>query len=69
MRYIQNKEDKGKRKVSKVKDFNPITAGVSDQRLLPGGSLGPRSFFWLIWTSFWTFGTIVDQYLVKGVHQ
>ena len=33
MRYIQNKEDKGKRKVSKVKDFNPITAGVSDQGL------------------------------------
>ena len=51
--------------------FNPISDGVSDQRLLPGGlgSLGPRSVFRQILTSFWTCGTIVDQYLVKGVHQ
>ena len=34
-----------------------------------GGSLGPRSFFRLILTSFWTCGTVVDQYLVKGGHQ
>ena len=50
-------------------NFNPISDGVSDQRLLPGGSLGPRSFFRLNLTSFWTCGTIVDQYFVKGVHQ
>ena len=50
--------------------FNPISEGVSDQQLLlGGGSLGPRSFFRLILTSFWTCGTIVDQYLVKGIPQ
>ena len=51
--------------------FNPISAGVSDQRLVPGGwgSLGPRSYFRLIWTSFWTCGTIVEQFIVKGVRQ
>ena len=49
--------------------INSISDGVSGQRLLPGGYLGPRSFFWLILTSFGTSGTIVDQYLVKGVHQ
>ena len=32
-------------------------------------SLGPLSYFQLIWTSFWTHGTIVDQFLVKRVHQ
>ena len=50
--------------------LNPITYGVSDLRLLTGGGpLGPRSYFQLIWTSFWTHGTIIDQFLVKGVHQ
>ena len=34
--------------------LNPITNGFSDQRLL---------------TSFWTHGTIIDQFIVKGVHQ
>ena len=34
-----------------------------------GGSLGPRSYFQLIWTSFWTHGTIIDQFIVKGGHQ
>ena len=34
-----------------------------------GGSLGPRSYFQLILTSFWTHGTIIDQFIVKGVHQ
>ena len=49
---------------------NPITHGVSDQRLLTGEwSLGPRSYFQLILTSFWTHGTIIDQFIVKGVHQ
>ena len=51
--------------------LNRITPGVSDQRLLPGGggSLGPRSYFQLIWTPFWTCGTIIEQLIVKGVHQ
>ena len=49
--------------------FNPISAGVSVQRLVPGGgSLGPRSYFRLIWTSFWTCGTIFEQFIVKGFH-
>ena len=34
-----------------------------------GGPLGPRSYFQQIWTSFWTHGTIFDQFIVKGVHQ
>ena len=34
-----------------------------------GGSLGPRSYFQLIWTSFWTHGTNIDQLIVKGVNQ
>ena len=34
-----------------------------------GGSLGPQSYFQLILTSFWTHGTIIDQFIVKGVHQ
>ena len=49
--------------------LNPITPGVSDQRLLPGGVFRTRSYFQLIWTSFWTHGTIIDQFIVKGVHQ
>ena len=50
--------------------INPITHGISDQRLLMGGgSLGPRSYFQLILTFFWTHGTIIDQFIVKGVHQ
>ena len=50
--------------------FNPISQGVFDQRLVTGGgwSLGPRSYFQLMWTSFWTHGTIIDQFVVKGVH-
>ena len=52
-------------------DLNPITPRVSDQRLLPGegGSLGPGSFFQLIWTSFRTHRTIIEQFIVKGGHQ
>ena len=34
-----------------------------------GGSLGPQSYFQLILSSFWTHGTIIDQFIVKGVHQ
>ena len=50
--------------------LNPITQGFSDQRLLPGGgSLGPQSYIQLILASFWTHGTIIDQFIVKGVHQ
>ena len=51
--------------------INPITPGVSDQRLLPGGggSLGPRSYSQLILTPFWTRRTILDQSIVKGAHQ
>ena len=64
----KNNDNPEKEDVSKIKDqINPISDGVSDQRLLPGGSLGPRSLFRLILTSFWTCGTIDDQYLVKGV--
>ena len=41
--------------------------------LLPTGfltnDLGPRSYFQLILTSFWTHGTIIDQFIVKGTHQ
>ena len=53
-----------------IKDkINPITPGVSDQRLLPGGVFRTRSYFQLIWTPFWTRGTIFEQLIVKGVHQ
>ena len=48
--------------------LNSITHGVSDQQLLTG-SLGPRIYFQLIWTSFGTHETIIDQFIVKGVHQ
>ena len=34
-----------------------------------GWSLGPRSHFQLIWTTFWTRGTIIELLIVKGVHQ
>ena len=53
------------------RDFlNPINDEVSDHPLLPGGSLGPQSYFLpIIRTSFWTHGTIVNQYLAKGVHR
>ena len=33
-----------------------------------GGSLGPRSYFWLVWTTFCTRETIFEQLIVKGVH-
>ena len=43
--------------------LNPITPGVSDQRLLQGGGgpLGPQSYFQLIWPLFWTRGTIIAE--------
>ena len=45
--------------------INPISHGVFDQRLVTGGgSLGPRCYFQLILTSFWTHGTINDQFIV-----
>ena len=47
-------------------ECNSITHGVSDQRLLTGG---PRSYFQLIWTSFWTHENIIDQFILKGVNQ
>ena len=40
--------------------INPIT---------PGGSLEPGSYFQLIWTSLWTRETIIDQFIIKGVHR
>ena len=43
--------------------LNPITHEVSDQRLLT------ISYFQLILTSFCTHGTIIDQFIVKGVHR
>ena len=57
-------------KIKKNVWINPISAGVSDQRLVPGWeSLGSRSYFQLIWTPFWTCGTIIEQLIVKGIHQ
>ena len=50
--------------------INPISDEFLTNNYCQGGeSLGPRSFFRLILTSFWTCGTVVDQYLVKGGHQ
>ena len=45
--------------------------GISDIVLDMGGglSLGPRSYFQLIWTSIWTCETSVEQFIVKGIHQ
>ena len=54
---------------SKPSILTLLVTGFLTNDYCRGGSLGPRSFFWLILTSFWTCGTIVDQYLVKGVHQ
>ena len=34
-----------------------------------GGVFRTRSYFQLIWTTFWTRGTILEQLIVKGVHQ
>ena len=34
-----------------------------------GGSLGPQSYFQLIWTPIGTCGTIIEQLIVRGVHQ
>ena len=58
--------------MSPKKDFGILT--LLPTRFLTndysrGGSLGPRSYFQLILTSFWTHGTIIDQFIVKGVHQ
>ena len=36
--------------------------------LLPPGSL-TNNYCWLIWSSFWTHRTIVDQFIFKGAHQ
>ena len=44
-----------------------MSTGVSDQQLvLEGGSLGPRIYFQLVWTSFWIRGTIFEQFIVTG---
>ena len=52
----------------KPQPFKPTTAGVSKQGLVLGGAQGPQSYFQLNRTSFWTRGTIDDQFIDKGVH-